>query len=227
MEDALLAAGAGADAIGIVLHPPSPRNVPPDVAERIVAALPPFVTPVGLFVDAPAEHVNEVSERLGLRHVQFNGHEGPRYVREVKATVVRALRVERGTFQAELDRWREASAELGLHNLAGFVLETAGTGAPGGSGVENDWETVTLAQRRGWFEGLPAVIAAGGLRPETVAQVVRSVRPWAVDVSSGVEMDGQKGRKSGAKLSAFIEAVRKADAAVAALVPSPGIPEAG
>ena len=212
MEDALLAAEAGADAIGLVLHPASPRNVTPDVAERIVAALPPFVTPVGLFVDAPAEHVTAVARRLGLRHVQLNGHEGPAGVREVGAVVIKAIRVERATFEAELGRWRQAAVELNLHNLAGFVLETAGTGAPGGTGVENDWETVTLTRRRGLFDGLPALIAAGGLTPASVASVVRAVRPWAVDVSSGVEVDGQRGRKSEEKVRAFVRAVREADA---------------
>jgi phosphoribosylanthranilate isomerase len=212
VEDALLAAEAGADAVGIVLHPASPRNVSMEVAERILAALPPFVTPVGLFVDAPAGHVTAAARRLGLRHVQLHGNEKPADVREVDATVIKAIRVERATFEADLGRWRQAVVELNLRNLAGFVLETAGTAAPGGTGVENDWETVTLARRRGVFDGLPALIAAGGLTPATVAAVVRAVRPWAVDVSSGVEVDGQKGKKSEQKVRAFVQAVREADA---------------
>ena len=226
VEDALLAAEAGADAIGIVLHPASPRNVPPDVAERIVAALPPFVTPVGMFVNAPAEHVTAVARRLGLQ-VQLNGHERPEDVGEVGARVIKAIRVERTTFEAELTRWRQAVANLDLRNLAGLVLEPAGTGAPGGTGVENDWEIVTLARRRGWFDGLPAVIAAWGLTPRSVGEVVRAIRPWAVDVSSGVEIDGQKGRKSEQKVRAFVQAVTEADADLAALVPSPGTPGEG
>jgi phosphoribosylanthranilate isomerase len=212
VEDALLAAEAGADAVGIVLHPASPRNVTLDVAERILAALPPFVTPVGLFVDAPPEHVTAVARQLGLRHVQLHGDESPADVRAVGATVIKAIRVERATFEAELGRWRRAAAALNLRNLAGFVLETAGAAAPGGTGVENDWETVTLARRRGGFDALPALIAAGGLAPGTVAAVVRALRPWAVDVSSGVEVDGQKGKKSEQKVRAFVQAVTEADA---------------
>ena len=219
VEDALLAAEAGADAIGISLHPASPRYVPPEVAGRIVAALPPFVTPVGLFVDAPAEHVNATARRLGLRHVQLHGHEGPADVRAVAATVIKAVRVARERFQAELARWRPAGAVPDLPNLAGLVLETAGTAEPGGTGVENDWEALTAARRAGWFEGVPRIIAAGGLRPGTVAAVVRSVRPWAVDVSTGVEIDGQKGRKSEQKVRAFVQAVREADAGLASARP--------
>jgi phosphoribosylanthranilate isomerase len=226
-EDALLAAEVGADAIGIVLHPASARNVPLELAERIVAALPPFVTPVGVFVDAPAEHVTAVARRLGLRHVQLNGNEGPADVREIGATVIKAVRVERSTFEAQLSRWRQAKSELDLRNLAGLVLEPAGTSAPGGTGVANDWETVALARRRGLFDGLPGLIAAGGLTTGTVASVVRAVRPWAVDVSTGVEVDGQKGRKSEQKLRAFVQAVREADGVAAGLSPSRGTPGEG
>jgi phosphoribosylanthranilate isomerase len=210
VEDALAAAAAGADAVGIVLHPASPRNVPPELAERIVSALPPFMTPVGIFVDAPAEHMSQVARRLGLRHVQLNGREGPEVVREVGLAVIKALRVERGTFERALDGWRGAVQQLGLRNLAGLVLETAGTAEPGGTGVPNDWEAIAGVARRGGFGSL-RVIAAGGLTPQTVAAVVRAIRPWAVDVSSGVEVDGQRGRKSPEKIHAFIHAVREAD----------------
>ena len=96
-----------------------------------------------------------------------------------------------------------------MRNLKGFVLETSGTGQPGGTGVANDWAAVALHQSRGAFERLPPIIAAGGLTPESVGRVVREVRPWAVDVSSGVEES--RGVKSEAKIRAFVAAVRDAE----------------
>ena len=214
VEDALAAARAGADAIGLLFHPPAQRNLSVQRAEQIVGALPPFVTPVGLFVDAPAEQVREVGRRLRLRHVQLHGDEPPERVAELAEwCVVKAVRVERDRFGEDLAAWREAIKRLKLRNLSGLVLETAGTGkagAPaGGTGAANDWETVLRHLRRGDFIGLPPIIAAGGLRPETVGAVVRDLRPWAVDVSSGVEES--PGQKSPQKIAAFVAAVRQAD----------------
>jgi len=212
-EDAALAVRAGADAIGMVFHPASPRNVSVEAAREILAALPPFVTPVGLFVDASVDLVLGTAGALGLRHVQLHGHEAPDQVKALQPlTVVKAIRVERDRFGRTLSDWREAIRSLGLSNLAGFVLETAGTGQPGGTGVANDWETVRAAQAAGGFDGLPAIIAAGGLTPETVAAVMREVRPYAVDVSSGVEET--RGCKSASRVETFIRAVREADAAI-------------
>ena len=209
-EDALLAAEAGADAIGIVFHESSARYVVPDRAREILAALPPFVTPVGLFVDAGVDTVVDTARRLGLRHVQFNGHETLEQIRAVAPlTVIKAIRVERGRFTGLLAELRDAIERLHVTNLAGFVLETAGTDKPGGTGVANDWEAVIEARRAGAFKGLPPIIAAGGLKPETVGGVVRTVRPFAVDVSSGVEESLKV--KSEAKIRAFVAAVREAD----------------
>jgi phosphoribosylanthranilate isomerase len=209
--DALLAARSGADAIGMIFHAPASRNISVERAREILAALPPFVTPVGLFVDQPAEQVLVAAREIGLRHVQLNGDESPETIAAMAPLVViKALKVERGRFGETLSFWRTAIREHRLSNLAGFVLETAGTGKPGGTGVANDWETVVAAQRAGAFEGLPAIIAAGGLRPETVGDVVRAVRPYAVDISSGVE--GSLREKSEAKVQAFVDAVREAEA---------------
>jgi phosphoribosylanthranilate isomerase len=210
VEDAILAARAGADAIGIVFHAPASRNVPVELAREILAALPPFVTPVGVFANEPPEHVIRVAREVGLRHVQLNGDESPVDIKAVvPLVVVKALRVERERFQRTLESWRTSIREHNLTNLAGLVLETAGTRHAGGTGIANDWETVSIAQQSGAFGGLPSFIAAGGLRPETVANVVRTIRPYAVDVSSGVEES--LGRKSEEKLRAFVEAVRDAD----------------
>jgi phosphoribosylanthranilate isomerase len=210
-EDALLAARHGADAIGMVFHPAASRNISVEQAREILAVLPPFVTPVGLFVDQPADVVVRTARAIGLRHVQLNGDESPETIGAVvPLVVIKAVKVERGRFGETLSLWRTAIREHRLTNLAGFVLETAGTGKPGGSGVANDWESVVAAQRSGAFEGLPPLIAAGGLRPESVGDVVRTVRPYAVDVSSGVEETLRE--KAEAKVRAFVDAVRQAEA---------------
>lgn len=206
----MLAARAGADAIGMVFHAPAARDVPLERAREILAVLPPFVTPVGLFVDASVESVLNTARQLGLRHVQLHGGEPAEQVKALRPlTVVKAIRVDRERFRETLDAWREAIRSMGLTNLAGFVLETAGTGKPGGTGVANDWDAIRAARADGAFDGLPAVIAAGGLTPESVGPVVRDVRPYAVDVSSGVEASA--GRKSAERVAAFANAVREAD----------------
>lgn len=210
-EDARAAAEAGADAIGLIFHPPAPRCLTLERAREILATLPAFVTPVGVFVNVPAEHITQTATELGLRHVQLNGNEPPDLVRALsRLAVTRAVRVERDRFGDTLAAWRSAVIDLRLTNLKGLVLETPDTGKAGGTGVPNDWETVRQHQRAGSFGSLP-IIAAGGLTPETVGRVVRDIRPWAVDVSSGVE--DAPGHKSAEKLRAFIEAVRKADSA--------------
>jgi len=205
-EDAALAAALGADAVGMVFHPPAGRNVSLEAAREIIAALPAYVTPVGLFVDADAEQIRAVTAALGLRHVQLNGHEGPEFVAGLgEFRVVKAVRVEGEAFGAELARWREARGRLGLGNLVGLVLETGGTKQAGGTGVANDWARVRRHVEAGDFAGLPPLIAAGGLTPETVGEVVRAIRPYAVDVSSGVEVE--RGKKDAGRMEAFVAAV--------------------
>jgi phosphoribosylanthranilate isomerase len=205
-QDALAAARAGADAIGIVCYPGAKRCVSTDVAQEIVRALPAFVTPVALFVDQDIEEIKEVAGQLGIRHVQLHGDESPATVAALREfTVIKALRAARQTLGAELAIWREAMESLNLGNLQAFVLETPGTGSAGGGGIENDWEAIASLQQSGAFDGLPPIIAAGGLNPQNVAAVVRRLRPYAVDVSSGVEETF--GQKSPEKIAVFIDAV--------------------
>lgn len=208
VEDALAAARAGADAIGFIFHPPAGRNIPPGRAADILAKLPPFVTSVGLFVDCDAAHIREVAQPLALRHIQLHGAEAPRLVAELREfTILKALRVD-STLGDELNLWRRAIIDLKLSHLQGLVLETAG--ADGGSGKPNDWDAIRRHRQRGDFVGLPHLIIAGGLTPETVGAVVRDIRPWAVDVSSGVE--SSPGRKSPEKIEAFLRAVHNEQA---------------
>jgi phosphoribosylanthranilate isomerase len=207
VEDALAAARAGADAIGLIFHPPADRYLSPARAAEIVGALPPFVTPVGLFVDATPARIREIAGPLGLRHIQLHGEESPEMVAELREfTILKAIRVSSETFGQQLESWREAITTHRLAHLHGFVLETAGVS--GGSGAANDWETVRRHRQRGDLIGLPHLVAAGGLTPENVGAVVRDLHPWAVDVSSGVEKI--RGLKSAEKIEAFISAVRAA-----------------
>ncbi len=209
-EDAALAARHGADAVGVVCYPQARRYSPIDRARAIVRALPAFVSPVALFVDQSVDEVREVASALGVRHLQLHGHETPEMVATLREFVVlKALRAGRDTLAGDLARWREAGRALDLSNLQGLVLETAATTAPGGTGVENDWATIAEIQERGAFAGLPPIVAAGGLRPENVAAVVRRLGPYAVDVSSGVEE--AFGQKSEGKVAAFVREVRGAD----------------
>jgi len=209
-RDAAEAARAGVDAIGLVFYPAAARRVSVDQAKQIIAALPPFVTPVGLFVDAPPDEIRDVSKHLNLRHVQLHGDESPAVVEALpNVTVIKAIRVSRDGLDQTLSTWRAAIHELKLNHLAALLMETARTAAPGGTGVENDWAAIAAAQQRGAFDGLPPLIAAGGLTPENVGDVVRRLRPWAVDVSSGVE--SSRGVKSLEKMTSFMAAVREAD----------------
>lgn len=211
-EDALAAVAAGADAVGLVFHPTARRYVSADQARRIVDVLPAFVTPVGVFVDADIEIVRQTASAVHLRHIQLHGDEPAEYVARLREfAVVKAVRVDPARFGETLKAWREAIADLGLTNLKALVLETARSTQPGGSGVPNDWDTVRVNQARGELDGLPPIVAAGGLTPETVGDVVRSIRPYAVDVSSGVE--APDGSKSAQRIEAFVAAVRHADLA--------------
>jgi phosphoribosylanthranilate isomerase len=205
-EDAQLAAWAGADAIGMVFYPRARRCISVERAREILHRLPSFVSPVALFVDQDVEEIKHVAAQLGVRHVQLHGDESPATVAALRDfTVLKAVRAARQTLGPELEFWREAIESLELTNLQGFVLETPGGGGHGGSGVENDWASIAALQQAGVFEKLPPIVAAGGLRPENVAGVVRMLRPYAVDVSSGVE--GRFGEKSAEKIGAFVGAV--------------------
>ena len=208
VEDALGAARAGADAIGLLFHAASMRNVTLQRASEIVSALPPMVTPVGLFFDAEPAKVRQTARDLGLRHVQLHGAEPAEWLAELREfTILKTIRVDPADFGQQLELWRKAIARHRLTHLHGLVLETANV--TGGSGVANDWETIRRHRQRGDFIGLPPLIAAGGLTPETVGAVVRDLHPWAVDVSSGVE--SAPGRKSPEKIEAFLRAVREAE----------------
>lgn len=191
IEDALIAAQAGADAIGLVFWAPSPRAVEIDQARRIVAALPPFVTSVGLFVNATRETIAEVLQAVPLDLLQFHGDECLADCEGHGRPYIKALRVRPGEdIAAQCARYPSA---------AGILLDTYVPGIPGGTGERFDWSQVPA-------QPPCPIVLAGGLTADNVAQAIAQVRPWAVDVSGGVE--AQKGRKDTDKVRAFLAAVR-------------------
>lgn len=205
-EDAIIAAEAGADAIGINFYSKAKRSVDVETARKIIEVLPPFVTPVGLFVNATAQEVQNIAEDLRLRHVQLHGDETPEMVARLDSYVVlKAIGTDRDTLPKELAMWKAAK----LPQLRGLLLETPNTGVPGGSGIENDWQMIAEFQRAGLFAGGPSIIAAGGLNPGNVAKVIHLLNPWGVDVSSGVEKSF--GQKSPEIIRAFVKQVQFAD----------------
>jgi len=196
-QDAAAAAEAGADAIGMVLRAPSKRLIDMDRAIEIVQALPPFVSPIGLFADAQADEIIAAGAELSLSAAQLHGHESLEFVEELfPLPVIKVIHVQSATLAEELRQWTLARPQ----NLIGLLLDTD---AGGGSGVANDWDAIAGQQ-----VDFPW-IAAGGLTPGNVGDVIRRLRPWAVDVSSGVEEVPAK--KSPELIRRFIAAVRDAD----------------
>ena len=192
-EDAVATVEAGADALGFVFVPGTPRCVRPEVAERIVGALPPFVTPVGVFMNQPLEEVLRIAARCGLQAVQLHGDEPEAYSRRIPLRVIKAVRV----------RDAESLRMLPTYPAHAFLLDAFVEGQAGGTGTPISWELAVQAK------GHAPIILSGGLRPDTVGPAVRRVRPYGVDVSSGVEVS--PGRKDHQKVREFIAAVRQAD----------------
>ena len=205
VDDGLAAAHAGADAIGLVFWAGTPRVVAVERARAIVAALPPFVSVVGLFVDPAADHVRATLDAVPLDMLQFHGSEPPEFCRGFGRRYLKALPVAAGAKAAGLI---ECAQRYG--DAAGLLFDAPpAEGLPGGTGRTFDWSTLP--------KGLPQpVVLSGGLSVVNVAEAIRRVRPSAVDVSSGVEARdaaGQpiKGVKDPARIAAFIEEVRNAD----------------
>lgn len=189
VENALMAAEAGADAIGLVFAP-SRRRVTVEQAREIVDALPPFVTKVGLFVDEDPARIEEVADACRLDVVQLHGSESPGFCAALGRTVIKAIRVKDAASLAVMDGYR----------VAGFLLDSYHPEVAGGTGRTFDWD---LAEQ---VSGRYRVILSGGLTPANVTEAIEKVRPHGVDVSSGVETDG---RKDPAKIREFVMRVRE------------------
>ena len=194
IEDARTAIQHGASAIGFIFWKESARYIPPARAREIIAMLPPFVTTVGVYVDPDEEWVKETSLSAGLSLLQFHGNEDPDFCGGFSLPYIKAVRVKVG-----LDLLQYATRYGGAR---GLLLDTYVEGEPGGTGTVFDWNMVS--------RDLPLpVILSGGLQPENVMEAIRCVRPWAVDVSSGVE--AAKGIKDARKIAAFMQGVRASE----------------
>ena len=191
VEDALAAARLGADAIGLVFYPPSPRYVEVEQAAEIAAALPPFVTTVALFVNADEQIIADVVSRVRIDLIQFHGNECKDYCGLHQRPYIKAVRM---SDDVDLDKLLNDFSQA-----RGLLLDTYKAGVPGGTGEQFNWDRVPahLADK---------IILAGGLTPENVKDAVAQVHPYAVDVSGGVE--SAPGKKDTEKMARFIEAVR-------------------
>ena len=193
VEDARAAAQAGADAIGLVFYPPSPRFLSPEWARELRNDLPPFVMPVALFVNPAAAEVYTVLERVRPAMLQFHGEETPVFCAQFGVPYIKACRVKPGVDLLEYLR--------PFAGAAGWLLDSH-VEEYGGVGESFDWSLVPA-------ERIRPLVLSGGLTRDNVGEAIRRVRPWAVDVSSGVE--SSKGIKDAARIAAFIAEVRNAD----------------
>jgi phosphoribosylanthranilate isomerase len=190
---------SGADALGVVLAP-SKRRLTLEQAESVFAGVPPMVARVGVFCDAHPDDVSEAVARLGLTAVQFHGDESPETCATAPAPVIKTVSIGPDTRLEGLERYRDSVAAL--------LLDTVVGGASGGTGIAFDWYDVA-----GRLPAWAPVMLAGGLGPQNVAEAIRVLRPFAVDVCSGVEVS--PGIKDHALIDSFCAAVRAADLEVA------------
>ncbi len=199
-DAALVAADAGADALGFVFVPSSPRFIEPEDAFALSVRLPPFITTVGLFVNASLEKFISVEERCPTGMSQLHGNEDEELVQHCGPGVIKAVRFDPDTIERELTRWDA------LEEVDAILVD----GSAGGQGTAFDWSALA-----GWRERISTpLILAGGLDPDNVGDAIRTVRPYGVDVSTGVEpIGGPVGTKDPARIRAFCDAVRAADSA--------------
>lgn len=190
--DALLASQYGADAIGLVFYPPSPRFVTIEQAKDISCSLPPFLKVVALFVDATREEIQTVLAQLDIDIIQFHGKESPDFCASFSRPYIKAIRMQEGIDLLQLER-DYASAR-------GLLLDTYKKGVPGGTGEVFNWDQLPHSLTK-------PIILAGGLAPRNVARAIQIVNPYAVDVSGGVE--AEPGKKDQHKIAEFMLAAGK------------------
>ena len=193
-EDAWAAVEAGADALGFIFYEQSPSYVVPAVASRIIAELPPLIVTVGVFVNEGMATIRSIMDTCGLAMAQLHGDENASYCHELSRPSMKALRLkDRGSLLA-------LAEYQGRGGVRGFVLDTFSELTYGGTGQVTDWALAADVAKS------TRILLAGGLTPDNVTEAIRAVRPYGVDVSSGVE--AAPGKKDPAKIRAFLEAVR-------------------
>ena len=193
-EDAAVAVAAGADALGFNFYRQSPRFVEPSVAKQIVASLPPLILPVGVFVNEDLRAVRAIMDTCGLAMAQLHGDESAAYCQELSRPVIKAIRLkDRGSFLA-------LAEYQGRAGVRGFIIDTFSESSYGGTGGVTDWGLASEVAKTA------TILLAGGLTPANVGEAIRAVRPYGVDVSSGVE--SAPGKKDHGKIRAFLDAVR-------------------
>lgn len=191
LDDALAAANAGADALGFVFYSPSPRAIEIDQAKKICSSLPPFITKVGLFVNASSQEVFEAINILPLDLLQFHGDELPEYCEQFNKPWIKALRVNTTTnIKKLIELYQQAQ---------GILLDAYVEGIQGGTGSQFDWSLIPSGLNK-------PIILAGGLTCDNIEQAILQVKPYAVDVSGGVEIS--KGIKDHNKIKVFIDKVK-------------------
>ena len=192
LDDALAAAGAGADALGFNFYKKSPRYIEPEKAAEIISQLPPLIMPVGVFVNEREEKIREIQALTCMQAVQLHGDESPEFCQRFGNRVIKAFQVKD----------KENLKHMAHYRVGAFLLDSYHDSLRGGTGVTFDWHLAVVAKTFG------RVILAGGLTPENVAEAVKLVQPYGVDVAGGVEKE--KGIKDHAKLKKFITEVRRA-----------------
>lgn len=192
IEDAVAAAEYGADAIGFVFQPKSPRAITPETAKNIVSALPPFITTIGVFVNEDKREIERITNYVGLNIVQLHGNEPPDAC-QLNRKVIKAIRVKDLTDLEPLKRY----------NVSAFLLDTYSPHTMGGTGQIFNWDIAVEAKKFG------RIILAGGLNHENIGEAIKWVRPYGIDVATGVESN-KKGEKDHKKLKLFIEKARQA-----------------
>ncbi|MBG89962.1 MAG: phosphoribosylanthranilate isomerase [Verrucomicrobiales bacterium] len=195
LDDAMACVEAGADALGLNFYPDSPRYLSVGKARAITKYLPPFVARVGLFVDADEETVRRTAEETGINTLQFHGDESPEFCANfAPMKVIKAFRMQGA----------QVLKQLADYNVDAWLLDSFTPGMQGGTGTVFNWDLARQAKD----EGKP-IILAGGLNPENIAEAIHETRPYAVDVSSGVEID--KGKKDIGLVQHFINTVRQVE----------------
>ena len=190
-DDVVVASKAGADALGFVFYPPSPRAVSVDQAARLVAKVPSFVSSVGLFVNASAEQIEQTLQQVPLNLLQFHGDETPEFCQQFGAPWIKAVRM-----REDINLWQ---LKEDYHLGQGLLLDAYQKGTPGGTGASFDWQRIPS-------DLAPEIILAGGLDATNIQAAIAQVQPWAVDISGGVE--SSKGLKDHAKIDAFMAEIR-------------------